>query len=101
MEILRRERPVTPEARFVSVTLHEPPKDQVAFARPDRLPPDQVAGPVAAGPVPREAFIVLLEPRQHATYEAVVSLPRAAASWRSVPDARDPSPRRNASGAGS
>ena len=76
VEILRRERPVTPEARFVSVTLHEPPKDQVAFA----VPP---------APVPREAFVVLLEPRQHATYEAVVSLTAGSVlSWRSVPDAR-------------
>jgi primary-amine oxidase len=101
VEILRRERPVTPEARFVSVTLHEPPKDQVTFARPDHLPPGQVAGPVVAGAVvagavvagavPREAFVVLLEPRQHATYEAVVSLTAGSVlSWRSVPDARAP-----------
>jgi len=72
VEILRRERPVTPEARFVSVTLHEPPKDQVV-------------------PDPRVAFVVLLEPRQHAVYEAVVSLmPGSVLSWRSVADARAP-----------
>ena len=41
VEILRRERPVTPEARFVSVTLNEPPKGQVAFATPDRPVPGQ------------------------------------------------------------
>jgi primary-amine oxidase len=70
VELLRRERPVTPEARFVSVTLHEPPKDQV---------------------VPRVAFVVLLEPRQHAVYEAVVSLTAGSVlSWRSVADARAP-----------
>ena len=34
--ILRREQPVTPEARFVSVNLHEPAKEQVAFAGPAR-----------------------------------------------------------------
>ena len=45
VEILRRERPVTPEARFVSVTLSEPPKDQVEFATPDRPAPGQPAGP--------------------------------------------------------
>jgi primary-amine oxidase len=55
VEILRRERPVTPEARFVSVTLHEPPKDQVPFPAPDGQDP--------AAAVPRLAFVVLLEPR--------------------------------------
>ncbi len=74
VEILRREQPVSPDARFVSVSLNEPPKDQVAFATPDGPAPGQAtdAGPDAA--VPREAFVVLLEPRQHAIYEAVVSL---------------------------
>jgi primary-amine oxidase len=81
VEILRRERPVTPEARFVSVALHEPPKDQAVFA----------AGDPAGPAVPREAFVVLLEPRQHAVFEAVVSLTAGSvASWRSVPDARAP-----------
>ena len=74
--ILRRERPVTPVARFVSVTLHEPAKDQIE-------------GGAAA--VPREAFVVLLEPEQHAIYEAVVSLTTGSvSSWRAVPDARGP-----------
>ena len=91
VEILRRERPVTPEARFVSVTLNEPPKDQVAFATPDHPVPGQPADPGSAAAVPREAFVVLLEPRQHATYEAVVSLTAdSVLSWRSVPDARAP-----------
>ena len=38
VEILRRERPVTPEARFVSVSLSEPGKDQIAFADPAGRP---------------------------------------------------------------
>ena len=70
VEILRRERPVTPEARFVSVTLNEPRKDQIAFAAPVGPPaggqpahPGHSAPRVAA--VPREAFVVLLEPQQH------------------------------------
>ena len=91
VEILRRERSVSPDARFVSVSLNEPPKDQVAFATPDRPAPGQAAdaGPGAA--VPREAFVVLLEPRQHATYEATVSLTTGSLlSWRLVPDARAP-----------
>ena len=70
VEILRRERPVSPDARFVSVSLNEPPKDQVAFATPDRPAPGQAADPGPGAAVPREAFVVLLEPRQHATYEA-------------------------------
>ena len=90
VEIPRRERPVTPEARFVSVSLNEPLKSQVPFATPavssgagppgsDHSAPDGTA-------VPREAFVVLLEPAQHATYEAVVSLTDGSVvSWRSVP----------------
>ena len=84
VEILRREQPVSPDARFVSVSLNEPPKDQVAFATPDSPAPGQATGPDAA--VPREAFVVLLEPRQHAVYEAVVSLTTGSLlSWRLVP----------------
>jgi primary-amine oxidase len=101
--IVRRERPVTSDARFVSVGLHEPAKSQIVFA--------DSAGGAAAGPsvdagrptgarqpapptaaaVPREAFIVLMEPRQHVVYEAVVSLTTdSVVSWRPVPDARGP-----------
>jgi primary-amine oxidase len=85
VDILRRERLVTPGARFVSVSLNEPAKDQVAFA----VPVGRSAPPAAA--VPREAFVVVLEPQQHATYEAVVSLTTGSVcSWRPVPDARGP-----------
>ena len=91
VEILRRERPVTPDARFVSVSLNEPLKSQVPFAAlagssgadqpgSNHSVPDGTA-------VPREAFVILLEPAQHATYEAVVSLTAGSVvSWRSVPD---------------
>src|SRR5580698_4197329 len=88
--ILRRERPVTPEARFVSVNLHEPAKDRVAFAGPAE---DADAGHSAADAdaAPREAFIVLMEPREHMVYEAVVSLTDdCVASWRPVPGAIGP-----------
>ncbi len=45
VEILRRERLVTPEARFVSVSLSEPRKDQIAFAAQADCPAaDQPAG---------------------------------------------------------
>jgi primary-amine oxidase len=81
VQILRQQRPVSPEARFVSVTLHEPPKEQVAFAE----------GPGSATAVPREALVVLRDPRQHATCEAVVSLTAdSVLSWREVPGAQAP-----------
>lgn len=39
VEILR-ERPVTPEARFVSVSLSEPGKDQIALRTRPAAPPE-------------------------------------------------------------
>ena len=92
VEILRRERPVTPAARFVSVSLNEPAKVQVAFAAPaDRPAAGHSADGSDSAATPREAFIVVLEPRQHATYEAVVSLTAGSVlSWRPVPGARGP-----------
>jgi primary-amine oxidase len=91
VEILRRERLVTPEARFVSVSLNEPLKSQVPFATPAASSGAGQSGSNHSAPggaaVPREAFVVLLEPAQHATYEAVVSLTAGSVvSWRSVPD---------------
>jgi len=83
---------VTPAARFVSVSLNEPAKGQVAFAAPaDRPAAGHSAGGSDSAATPREAFIVVLEPRQHATYEAVVSLTAGSVlSWRPVPGARGP-----------
>ncbi len=94
--ILRRERPVNAEARFVSVSLNEPAKSQIAFADPAcSADASQPAGAGQAAPgaaaAPREAFIVLIEPRQHMLYEAVVSLAAdSVVSWRPVPGARGP-----------
>jgi primary-amine oxidase len=96
VEILRREQPVTPEARIVSVSLNEPAKTQIAFAEPISSPDPSQPAPTGhteprAATVPREAFVVLLEPRRHATYEAVVSLTTdTVLSWRPVPGARAP-----------
>ena len=88
--ILRREQPVTLEARFVSVNLHEPAKEQVAFAGPAESA-DAGHSATDADAAPREAFIVLMEPREHMLYEAVVSLTDdCVASWRSVPGAIGP-----------
>jgi len=69
---------VSPAVRFVSVSLREPAKAEVASFRPGQA-------------FAREAFIVALEPRQHMTYEAVVSITdRSVLSWRPVPGARAP-----------
>ena len=95
VEILRREQLVTPGARFVSVSLNEPVKGQVPFATPAGGSGTDQPGSTHSVPdstaVPREAFVVLLEPAQHTTYEAVVSLTAdSVISWRSVPDVYAP-----------
>src|SRR5262245_41619544 len=67
-----------PAMRFVSVSLHEPPKDELASIRPGQ-------------PFRREALIVALEPAEHLTYEAVVSVTEGSVlSWRAVPGVRAP-----------
>src|ERR1700683_1592529 len=71
--ILRRERPGAPGARFVSVTPPEPAKDQVAFAGPAEGA-DAGHSATDADAVPREAFIVLMAPREHMLYDAGVAL---------------------------
>jgi primary-amine oxidase len=83
VQILRHQGAVSADARFVSVTLHEPPKDQVAFPASE--------GRDAAAEVSREAHIVLRDPRQHATCEAVVSLTACSVlSFRTIPGAQAP-----------
>jgi primary-amine oxidase len=78
VSILAGDGRVTAPMRFVSVGLREPAKDEVASFRPGQ----------AFG---REAFIVVLDPREHRTYEAVVSITaRSVLSWRPVPGARAP-----------
>ena len=73
--ILKAEKGLGPTARFVFVTLHEPPKAAVQ----------------AGERVPREAFVVLYERAQRATYEAVVSLTEeAVVSWRRIEGVQSP-----------
>jgi primary-amine oxidase len=68
----------TPAMRFVSVGVHEPPKDAITAFQPGQA-------------FAREAFVVAREPTEHMTYEGVVSLTDAAVrSWRPVPGARTP-----------
>ncbi len=91
VQILRHAGTATPGARFASVTLNEPLKDEAAFPAPDHLVAAQPAGPGPTAAIPREAFAVWREPRQHATCEAVVSLTAGSVlSSRSVPDAQAP-----------
>jgi len=77
------------------VSLNEPLKSQVPFAvlatSSGVDPPASNHHVPGATAVPREAFVVLLEPAQHTTYEAVVSLSAdSLMSWRAVPDAYAP-----------
>ena len=79
----------------MSVSLNEPLKSQVPLAAPAESPGADQSGSDHSAPngttVPREAFVVLLEPARHETYEAVVSLTGdSVASWRSVPGAYAP-----------
>src|SRR3954471_21428432 len=71
--ILKAEKALGQTARFVFVTLHEPPKAAVQ------------AGGVDGARIPREAFLVLYERSERATYEAVVSLTdRRVVSWTRI-----------------
>jgi primary-amine oxidase len=76
--VVRADRRAAAGMRFVSVSLREPPKNE--------------AGPVGpAGPPPREAFVVAIDPHAHLTCEIVVSLSASSVlSWRPVPGARAP-----------
>jgi primary-amine oxidase len=71
-DILRKD--LAPTARFVYVMLAEPPKAEVLAYRP-------------GDPIDRQAFIVIRERAERATYEAVVSITAGEVrSWRHVPD---------------
>jgi len=78
VSILAGDGRVSSALRFVSVGLHEPAKEEVAAFGPGRG-------------FDRKAFIVAREPREHMTYEAVVSLTAGAVlSWQPVPGAQTP-----------
>jgi primary-amine oxidase len=73
--ILKAEKGLGATARFVFVTLHEPPKAAVQ----------------AGEPVPREAFVVLYERSERKTYEAVVSLTdERVVSWTHMEGVQPP-----------
>src|SRR5207244_12722180 len=73
VEIVRTERQLSERVRFVSVNLHEPPKDVVLhFKQGDALS--------------REAFIILLDNNYGMTYEAVVSVTEGhVVGWTAIP----------------
>jgi primary-amine oxidase len=73
VRLLRAAPGFAPQMRFVTVALHEPPKDEILRFAPDH-------------PIDREAFAILLDPGDGATYEAVVSLSgESIRSWRHIP----------------
>jgi primary-amine oxidase len=75
--ILKQHRGLAPSARFVYVTLREPPKDAV-------LSKDQAIDKGQA--IEREAHVVLRERAEGKTYEAVVSITKGEVRlWREVP----------------
>ncbi|HLH67701.1 MAG TPA: primary-amine oxidase [Candidatus Dormibacteraeota bacterium] len=77
-DILRRSKSLAETARFVYVTLREPPKPAVLSYQPGTE-------------LEREAFVVLRERAERKTYEAVVSLTRGeVTSWREVPNVQPP-----------
>ena len=71
--ILKSQRDLGPRTRFETVVLREPDKDVALRFK-------------AGDPVPREAFLVVLDNDAEATYEAVVSLnERRVVSWEHIP----------------
>src|SRR5437016_1267611 len=74
VRIARSERNLSERVRFGSVRLNEPPKEVVLnFKQGD--------------PLTREAFLILLDNTDGATYEAVVSLTDGkVVLWRHMPD---------------
>jgi primary-amine oxidase len=67
--ILKREQELADTARFVFISLHEPPKDASS----------------AAEPPPREAHVVLYEKAERKTYEAVVDLAsETVKEWQAI-----------------
>jgi len=73
LHILRTERHLSERARIVSVRLHEPPKEVVIHFK-------------QGDPITREAFIVVLDNTDGATYEAIVSITGGKViSWQHIP----------------
>ncbi len=79
VEIVRKDRQLTDSVRFVTVTLNEPLKARVIH-------------PQAGEPIPREAFLVLLDNATGKGYEAVVNLSaRSVTRYDELPQGVQPS----------
>src|SRR6266850_820040 len=71
--IVRTSAKLGPKARFVTVVLHEPPKQAVLEYR-------------EGDPVEREAFVIILDNADGATYEAVASITEGTIKcWTHIP----------------
>src|SRR5215469_16944965 len=76
LQILRNERHLGERVRIASVRLYEPPKEVVLHFK-------------QGDPITREAFIIVLDNSDGATYEAVVSITEGKViSWRHIPGAQ-------------
>ncbi|MGH8959471.1 MAG: primary-amine oxidase [Acidimicrobiia bacterium] len=78
VELLRKERDLGDQHRFVSVMLQEPPKQEVLDFGSNGSPA-------------REAFAIVLDRSEGATYEALVSLSDAKVErWEHIPGVQPP-----------
>ncbi|WP_414422120.1 hypothetical protein [Synechococcus sp. W60.1] len=78
VQILRRQRPLSSQGRFVTIQLQEPERPWMEAWQPGQ-------------PWDRQAFVVLLDPASGNTYEAVVSLStQQVRSWQLVPGVQPP-----------
>lgn len=82
VQILRRQRPLSSQGRFVTIQLQEPERPWMEAWQPGQ-------------PWDRQAFVVLLDPASGNTYEAVVSLStQQVRSWQLIAGVQPPSARR-------
>lgn len=78
VQILRRQRPLSSQWRFVTIQLHEPDRPWMETWQPGQ-------------PWDRQAFVVLLDPAAGNTYEAVVSLStQQVRSWQLIAGVQPP-----------
>jgi primary-amine oxidase len=76
--ILKAEGKLAEDARFATLALHEPPKEEVLAFQP-------------GGPLHRKAFAVVLDRKANKTAEAVVDLKaRKVVSWQDLPGVQAP-----------
>jgi primary-amine oxidase len=78
LAILKANQSLSDRVRFISVTLHEPPKSLVLSYQPGMA-------------FEREAFVIVLDNATGSTFEAIVSLTsQSVTSWKPIPDVQPP-----------